>query len=326
MSPFVLAGLLACGLLASAILGPWMLRSAAPALVRVPRLAVALLGGGVVIWLGTLLALGPMLAWVVSGPAWLPDRAAMVCQRCLAAANPFSTTTSIDSAIPAVLLLALPTAVTLALGTAVARVFVQRMRRSAHAAEQMLTGAGKRNVLGHDVLVVDEERPFALAFPSRHGGIVLSSGALRSLEHDELAAVLAHEAAHLRQHHHLIMALAAGVSRFLRWVPLISAADDALPHYLEIAADNQARRRAGTPALVSALLKLGERAVPAQSGQTVGVLHAAGPERIRQLVLPKTGTAGALPTLAVVAHLAVLAVIGTAVHLPYALAALSGCV
>ena len=120
------------------------------------------------------------------------------------------------------------------------------------------------------------------------------------------------------------MGIVAGIARRLRWVPLIAAIEDAVPHYLEIAADEEARRQAGTPALVSALLKLGggshvERPV-------AGALHANGPERIRALVQPTTGSVGVLPTAAAMACTVVLAVAGAAAHLPYIVSALNGCV
>ncbi|WP_202619312.1 M56 family metallopeptidase [Ornithinimicrobium cavernae] len=325
MTPGLLAGLLAVALLAAAVLGPWMLRGAAPALVHAPRLAVGLLFGSVLIWLGTALALGPLLAWVVTGPDVLPAPAAQACQQCLNAANPFLSGGTVDTAVPVVLLLALPALVTAALGTAVTRECWRRQRESRRTADRVLAGATHRRLLGHDVLVLDDERPLALTFPVRHGGIALSTGALRSLDRAELAAVLAHEEAHLRQHHHLVTGLVSSLARHLRWVPLVAAVEAALPDYLEIAADNHARQRAGTPALVSALVRLGERASPVPEGQLAGALHAAGPERIRHLVLPGSGAAGALPVLAVTTHLLVLAVVGAAVHLPYLLAALNGC-
>lgn len=325
MTPGMLTIVLGGGLIALALVGPWLLRQAAPALVRVPRLAIAVLSGGIIIWLGTLLAIGPVLAWAGSGPALLPEGAAAVCQRCLAAANPFSGGTT-DTAIPAVLLLALPAALTLALGVGITRQMMRRVRCSREAARQLLRGAQQRRLHGHGVSVVEMEHPFALTFPARHGGIVLSTGAVHALDDDELAAVLAHEHAHLRQRHHLVSALVASVAVFLRWVPLVAAAADALPHYLEIAADNQARRNAGTPALVSALVKLGERAHPALHGQACAeALHAAGPERIRQLVRPSAGLTGAVPAVAITAYLVALALVSAAVHLPYASAALTGC-
>src|SRR5690625_3367758 len=107
MTPLLVTCLLAAVLLAAALAGPLMLRSAAPALVRTPRVAIAVLVAGMGIWLVTLLALGPLLAWVISGPVVLPDAAGEICRRCLASANPFHTAT-IDTGIPGVVLLAAP--------------------------------------------------------------------------------------------------------------------------------------------------------------------------------------------------------------------------
>lgn len=325
MTPLLLTLALGSGLIAFAMLGPWLLRRAAPALMRVPRLALGVITGGILVWLGTLLAMGPALAWWGSGPVLLPGRAAEVCQRCLAAANPFGTGAG-QSAIPAVLLLAAPAALALALAVGVTVQMVRRPRRSRAAARQVLQGAGRRRIHGFDVSLVDSERRFAFTLPGRHGGIVLSTGTLASLDREELAAVLAHEHAHLRQRHHLIFAVVTSFAALLRWVPVVRAAADALPHYLEIAADNAARRQAGTPALVSALIKLGERASPAAAPHAgASALHAAGPERVRQLVRPPAGLAGAAPATLIGASLLVLALTSAAVHLPYASAALAGC-
>lgn len=323
MTSGLLAGILGVAVIAAALLGPWVLRSAAPTLVRVPRLAVGVLLAGVAAWLGTILALGPLLAWMVTGPAVLPVRAAQTCQQCLNAANPFTAGT-VHTGVPVVLLLALPAVVMGLLAVDLGRECWRRRVRARVSAEQVLRGAVVRRVLGQDILVVPEERPLALALPARHGGVVVSEGALACLDECELAAVLAHERAHLRQRHHLLTGLVSSLARHLRWVPLVSAIEAALPHYLEIAADDQARRQAGTPALVSALVRLGEHGTPVlPSG--VGALHMAGPERFRHLVLPDSGSAGALPAAAVVTHLIILAAVGAAVHLPYAMAALNGC-
>src|SRR5699024_1122729 len=174
---------------------------------RVPRLAVVVLGAGVVGWLGALLALGPVLAWAGRGPALLPPgRVADVCQRCLAAANPFSAG-SIDTMVPTVLLLALPAALGLALGAGVTWQLLRRRRRSREAARQLLHGGTRQRLHGHEVSVVGADHPFALAFPVRHGGIAVSSAAIAALDAEELAAVLAHEQAHLRERHHLVSAV-----------------------------------------------------------------------------------------------------------------------
>lgn len=316
---------LSTGLVALALFGPALLRHAAPALVRVPRLAIAVVAGGIGVWLVTLLTIGPVLAWAGSGPALLPERAAEVCQRCLAAANPFSADIT-GTLVPAILLLALPVALTLALGAGLAHQMIRRSARSRDTAGALLHSTRRQLLHGHEVSLVDAEAPFALAFPARHGGVVLSTGAVRALEDDELAAVLAHERAHLHQRHHLISAVVEAIAAYLRWVPLIRAAADALPHYLEIAADDQARREAGTPALVSALVKLGERAHSAMPQRSCPVaLHAAGPERIRHLVRPSAGLTGALPASVIAAYLVSMAALSATVHLPYFSAALTGC-
>ncbi|GAB2477110.1 M56 family metallopeptidase [Promicromonospora xylanilytica] len=317
--------LLITSLVASAAAGPWVLRRAAPALARVPRAAVALLAGSVLAWVGTALALGPLLAWTMSGPSLLPDGAAEACQRCLDAANPFPTT-PLDSAVPVLLLLALPALATVALGVAIVAEVMRRRHATARTGLLLRVRAERRTVLGYPVLVVDDPHPFAMTLPRRNGGIHLSTGAVGALAPDELAAVLAHEDAHLRQHHHLVTTATAGISRLLRWVPLVAAAEAALGHYLEIAADDAARRRAGTPALAGALLTLGEHSSPAPADDTTeGALHMLGPDRIRHLVQPCPGTAGVLPAVAAMSYVAALTLLATAVHLPYAVTALTGC-
>ena len=325
MTAGTLAVMLGAGSLVLAFAGPWLLRNAAPALVRVPRLAIAVLVAGVLVWLGALLTVGPVLAWAGSGPALLPQPAAEVCQRCLAAANPFSSSGT-DLGLPAALLLALPAALALGLVADVTRQLARGASRSRHAARALLRGARPLRLHGYDVSLVEVEHPFALTFPARHGGIVLSTEAVRALDADELAAVLAHESAHLRQRHHLISAVVEGVATHLRWVPLVRAVEAALPHYLEIAADARARRAVGTPALVGALVKLGERTHPAVPHHSCpAALHAAGPERIRELVRPSAGLAGTLPAAGITAYLMVLASFSATVHLPYASAVMTAC-
>ncbi|HLS45446.1 MAG TPA: M56 family metallopeptidase [Ornithinicoccus sp.] len=339
MTPTLLAVTMVGGLLLAALLGPWAVRRAAPSLARAPRTAVALLSGAVLVWVATLLAVGPLLAWLVSGPVLLSGQAAEVCQRCLAAANPFAAS-PVDTAAPAAGLVVLSSAAAVLMVGAIWRDLLHRRRRTRGSAQWLLADAESRTVQGHQVSLFPSESPFAVAFPASQGGIVLSTGALQLLDEGELAAVLAHEKAHLGQRHHLVSDVLGSVAKHLRWVPLIAAVVDVLPQYLEIAADHRACRRAGTTALVSALVKLGD---PSRKGEhhmtsrramapggglappMVGVLHAAGPERIRQLVAPVGGMAGAVPAVAIMANLVVLGLVSAVVYLPYAWAVLSGC-
>lgn len=324
MSPVMLSTLLAGALAVSALLGPRLLDDAAPALVRAPRFATGLLLVVTGVWLGGVLALGPLTAWAVSGPVWLPEGLAVVCQRCVAASNPFANGT-IDTGVPRVLLLILPSVLAGMLAVGAGAEYLRRLRRSRETARVVLRGAVPRTVLGHEVSVVTDARPFALALAPRHGGIVVSSGALEVLEAEELAAVLAHERAHLEQRHHLLLDLVASLCRRTRWVPLLGAVEKALPHYLEIAADDRARARSGTLPLVAALLKFGDAVAPVPGRPGTAVLHAAGPERVRALVSPITGMTGRVPALVVLVYLVLLAAGSAVVHVPYLTAALGGC-
>lgn len=326
MSPMLLATALLAGLVVSALAGPAVLRRAAPLLMRAPRAATGLLTGGVVAWVMTLLAVGPVLAWVLSGPAVLPGRAAQVCEQCLASANPFDGRT-FDTGLPVVVLLALPAAAVLLYLVSITVESRRRRRSTLRTAARIRARSVAGRVHGYDVLLVADRRPFALSLPRRHGGIVVSTGAVDLLEPEELAAVLAHEHAHVQQRHHLITALVGGLTGRLGWIPLLAAAGDALGHYLEIAADDHARRTVGTPALASALLLLGQSGGRELAGvETEGALHALGPDRISHLVQPDRGSAGMVAATAGVGCLTVLTFLAASVHLPYAVAVLTGCV
>jgi len=322
VSPSTHAALLAACLVLTAVTGPWMLRRAAPALMRTPRLALALLLGTVAAWLATLLALGPVLAWVVTGPALLPGGSGEVCRRCLAAANP-SGGPLLDTAVPVVLLLALPAAAVVFQAVAASREALHRRSATRSTARRLRSRGRFQQICGQRVLIVEDPHPFALALPRRHGGIVVSSAALDLLAPQELAAVVTHERAHVQQRHHLLAALMQAATSRMRWVPLLAAAADAFGHYQEIAADDLARRRVGTPALAGALLLLGQRAT--SSPDLHGALHALGPDRVRHLVQRGSGTAGVVSTVLAAGCLTALAVVGFAVHVPYAAAALTGC-
>lgn len=325
MTSGLLAAMLIIGLVVSALAGPRVLHSAAPLLMRVPRLAAGLLAGGVAAWVLTLLAVGPVLAWVLSGPVVLPARAAQVCEQCLAAANPFGDQT-FNTPFPVAILLALPAAAVLLHLTSVSIETIRRRRSTLRTAMRYRQTARPRRMHGYDVLLADDSHPFALSLPRRHGGIVISTGAVQLFSVDELVAVLAHEHAHLQQRHHLITAIVSGLTTRLRWIPMLAAAEDALGHYLEIAADDHARRVSGTPALAGALLVLGQAARLSQQPTAEGALYALGPNRIAHLVQPDRGTAGAVAATASTCCMAALIALAAFVHIPYMLAALSGCI
>lgn len=310
--------------------GAYLVRNAAPVLMRRPRFGVTALGGVLLVWLLGVAALGPMLAWTATGTgpsALLPQRAGEVCQRCLEAANPLAPGDGIDILVPALPLLVAPLVMLAVLSISAVRTYQQRRRSVGSLCRTLSASATRSSVLGFEVTVVQDAGLSAYALPGRCPGIVVSQRLLDTLSESELRAVLTHEHAHLRQRHHLILAVLEAITAPIRRVPLVRTIRHAIPHYLEVAADHAAREQSSTSALASALLKLGESpSAPADAAAAAPVtLHAAGTERIRQLVAPQAGAATSISALAVLAMGLVLMIISSAVHLPYAHAVASGC-
>lgn len=307
--------------------GP-LVRRAAPALMRTPRLAAGVLMLVLGAWLLAVAAIGPMLAWTLSGPTEiLPGNTGDVCQRCLDAANPLPPGVEINTVVPVILLLAVPLFLAGVMVAAGDR-FRRRRRAELKVLSQTLPCETERvEVGGHWVTLVQGTTPVAFALPKRRCGIVISSALIEVLTEQELRAVLTHEAAHLNQRHHLILGLLKGGVAPLRWIPLISAIVNAVPHYLEMAADNAAREQTSTPALASALLKIGQKPAssPEHPATSAVALHAAGTDRIRHLVAPPMGRRGLAPTAVILGAAGLLLASGVAVHLPYLGAVLGGC-
>lgn len=340
MSATALTVLLTSVLVLAALGGPRLIRGSAPALAAIPRAATVALIASALIWTTALVAVGPVVAWMSSGPAWLPEAAARVCSRCLSEASPFGASAT-SLGIPAIVPLALPAVGAAAVAWGVLREWRGIRRVRTRIAAGVLATSAPITLLGHPVRVTADDVPRAFSLPHRDVGIVLSRGTLRALSAAELAAVLEHEHAHLAQRHHVCLTLLLGATRAFRWVPLVRAIRDAVPHYLEIAADQAAKRATGTTALAGALLKLagagagpgvGAGAGPAPgTGTGAGaepahaVLHAAASDRIQSLVgQPRTAVSTALAA-AVGVYVFMLAAVILAIHTPYVLAVATGC-
>ena len=329
MTAVIIAALLTVTVIVSGLAGGTLIRKAAPALMLKPRVAVAVLLATVSVWLVGFAALGPMLAWGLSGPSHLmPGNIGEVCQRCLDAATPLPPGLAVDTFIPVVVLLALPVLLGLIMVLSGYR-HVRRSEKQRRQVEHTLRHATtyRKQLADQNVTVLKHSHPTAFALANRQWGIVVSTALLELLTTDELTAVVTHEAAHLRQRHHLILGIFHGVLVPLRWIPLVAAIEAAIPHYLEMAADNAARHRTSTPVMASALLKLGEKSgpsvIPAACGSVA--LHAAGLDRIRHLIEPPDAKRGVVPISAMLTVTGVLLAGSVVVHLPYARAVLDGC-
>ncbi|WP_345045131.1 M48 family metalloprotease, partial [Georgenia daeguensis] len=113
-----------------------------------------------------------------------------------------------------------------------------------------------RQVQGTAAWVVPSAERTAYALPRRRDGIVVTQGTLDGLDEDQIAAVLAHEHAHVRGRHHAVIGALQTLAGLFAAVPLVAAAPAAVAGYAEMAADDAARRARGTRALAGALLAL----------------------------------------------------------------------
>lgn len=104
-----------------------------------------------------------------------------------------------------------------------------------------------------DTIVVDDERPAIYCIAGGRGHIVLTQGALARLGRPQLAAVCAHERAHLRGHHHLLTGLADGLARAAPRIRICRAAQIEIRRLMELRADDVALRRHSADVLASAL-------------------------------------------------------------------------
>jgi Zn-dependent protease with chaperone function len=117
------------------------------------------------------------------------------------------------------------------------------------------------------LVVVDDPVPVAYAVPGRPGRIVVSAAALRALPPVQRAALLAHEAAHLRCRHHVYVQLgrlAAAANPMLR--PVAAALELAVERW----ADEAAAREVGDRSAV------GRAVATVALGRSRGPVLAAG--------------------------------------------------
>ncbi len=113
-------------------------------------------------------------------------------------------------------------------------------------------------------LVVDHPVAAAYCVPGLRSAIVISAGTLALLDQAELAAVLAHERAHLRERHDLVLLPFTALLRAFGWSAVTRAAYAAVAMLVEMLADDRALRHRPAPAqkvaareLATALLRFG---------------------------------------------------------------------
>jgi Zn-dependent protease with chaperone function len=93
-----------------------------------------------------------------------------------------------------------------------------------------------------DTRLLEHAAPVAFCIPGAKPLLVLSSGMVAELDDDQLAAVVAHERAHLREHHHLLLLPFVAWEAALPVLPAAARAHAAVRALVEMRADDVALR------------------------------------------------------------------------------------
>ncbi|WP_170977733.1 M56 family metallopeptidase, partial [Blastococcus sp. CCUG 61487] len=93
-----------------------------------------------------------------------------------------------------------------------------------------------------DTRLLEHPAPVAFCIPGVQPLLVLSSGMVEELAEDELAAVVAHERAHLAEHHHLLLLPFVAWEAALPVLPAAGQAHSAVRELVEMRADDVALR------------------------------------------------------------------------------------
>ncbi|BCJ36009.1 hypothetical protein Athai_35120 [Actinocatenispora thailandica] len=133
------------------------------------------------------------------------------------------------------------------------------------------TGSAAGHPAERDSLVLDHPAPAAYCLPGGTPRVVLTSGAVELFDDEELAAVLAHERAHLAERHDLVVLPFAAWSKALPWLPTVRRSRTAVDRLVEMVADDRACTDCDRTVLACALARFG-----AASHTPDGALAATG--------------------------------------------------
>ncbi len=124
--------------------------------------------------------------------------------------------------------------------------------------------------------VLDHPAPVAYCLPGVSRSVtVLSEGLIALLDPHQLQAVIAHERAHLRQQHHLVLVAFKSWHSALPWFPIANRAENAVGLLVEMLADDQARRVVDDPTLATAIALVATEGADRPDSSTLEHLHAA---------------------------------------------------
>jgi Zn-dependent protease with chaperone function len=245
-----------------------------------PKLGVAAwltaVGGVIAAWLGAVVVLVlDTFDTLFSGPVWT------LCVEILGHAG------QVDMARPvaatfAIALIGAALMLTALAGRRIGRTLRKlRSHSHQHAMAARVVGSPTR---WRDVVAVEAEQPAAYCVAGRPRAIIVTTAALASLKDDQLAAVLAHEQAHLTGRHHQLLMVLRAIAAGLPRLPLLVAGPEAVARLLEMCADDTAARRYGPHPLLCGLMTLVAR--PAVPAAALAATNTAVLDRASRLAAP----------------------------------------
>jgi Zn-dependent protease with chaperone function len=218
-------------------------------------------------------------------------------------------------------------ALSAAIAIRVAWAFIQvaRARLTERRRQRTLAALCGRQASELDAVILDTAQPAAYCLPGRGNAVILTSGTIELLTRPQLAAVLAHERAHLDARHHRLLAGAALAARALAELPFMRELPRQIRRLLEMHADDLAARTHDPETLATALFAVAtarpDLAPASASSATLAAADSDTAVRIRRLLLPPV-TLNARPRRTVRAAVAMLGLIPLLVALtPAAVAA-----
>nr|WP_219065718.1 M48 family metalloprotease [Candidatus Mycobacterium methanotrophicum] len=181
---------------------------------------------------------------------------------------------------------------------------VLRMRARAHDHAQAVRLVGYRAGEA-DVVMVEAAKPAAYCVAGRPPAIVVTSAARAALDDRQLAAVLAHERAHLTGHHAMIVAALRSLATVFPRLSLMTDGAQQVSRLLEMCADDVAARRHSRRALLSGLIAL----VAAAPTEALAAADVAVLARAERLATPPQESARVKARAALVGAMAVMAAV-----------------
>lgn len=240
-----------------------------------PRLAIAAWLTAVLTVLGCSTAAAALLLIEAAGHWDSPDALLVSCLERLQAI--LLGHSGWPARVVATSVLAIAIGSVIAIGVRVGRA-LSRMRTHTfeHADAVRLVGRSD----GSDVVIIEAAEPAAYCVAGRPPAIVMTTAALAALDRTQLAAVVAHERAHLDGRHAYIVAAVRGLAAALPRIELFALAARQVCSLLEMCADDAAARRHGHQPLLAGLLTLSGAIAPAHALAAASVAVLVRAERL----------------------------------------------